>query len=231
MPAGAGLPAGGVTVARLLPLALAVLAVVALATVASSLENVSTEPSIGTEEPTLEPKNDSSGGGGGNGTGTAVEAAETPTELTATPEAEATSGPPLWQVVVGLALFLVGSVAVLYGLTRGEDDDVAAEEPPGPEPTTSVDSRVTLGTSVPATNDVYRAWTALCRAVPLDPAGQTPAEVVEAAVAAGYEAEAVAELTDAFCAVRYGDAAPTNERERRARALAAELALPLEGEP
>jgi len=220
-----------VTVARLAPLALAVLAVVALATVASSLESVSTEPSIGTEEPTLEPKNSSGGGGGGGGAnGTEAGTEGAPTELTATPAGSNGTGPPLWQVVAGLGLFLLGSVAVLYGLTRGEDADVD-ERSPAPAPTAPAADRATLGASVPATNDVYRAWAALCRSVPLDPAGQTPAEVAAAAVAAGHEAEAVTALTDAFCAVRYGDAAPTADRERRARALATELGLGLEGEP
>jgi len=220
-----------VTVARLVPLALAVLAVVALATVASSLESVSTEPDIGTEEPTLEPKNSSGGGGGGNGTGTQVGTTRTPTELTATPQSDGASGPPLWQVAAGLGLFLLGAVAVLYGLTRGDDADGSDEEPPAPEPTAPAAERATLGGDLPATNDVYRAWAALCRSAPLDPAGQTPAAVAEAAVAAGYGAEGVTELTDAFCAVRYGNAAPTAERERRARVLAADLSLSLEGEP
>lgn len=214
---------------RLLPLVLAVLAVFALATVASSLETVSTEPTIESDTTPTAAKN-GSGGGGGNGTGTEIGDSRTPTELTATPASTATTGPPLWQVVVGLALFLVGSVAVLYGLTRGEDDG-GDDAPPDPRPTAPAADRVTLGEPVPATNDIYRTWAALCRAVPVDPAGQTPAQVAEAAVAAGYEADAVAELTDAFCAVRYGGAAPTTERERRAGALARQLSLPTEDEP
>jgi len=228
VPVGDGPPTGGVTVARLVAVALAVLAVFALATVASSLESVSTEPSIETEEPTLEPKTDYSGGGGGDGGGTEEGAPRSPTELTAAPASGGTSGPPLWQVVTGLGLFLLGSVAVLFGLTRGEDGD-GPDEPSAPEPTAPAAERATLGGDVPATNDVYRAWAALCRSIPLDSAGRTPAAVAEAAVGAGYEAEAVAELTDAFCAVRYGGAAPTAERERRARALATDLSL--EGEP
>ncbi|MBX0286431.1 DUF4129 domain-containing protein [Haloarcula salinisoli] len=215
---------------RVIPLALAVLAVFALATVASSLDTVSTEPAIESDTTPTADTNGSPGVPSGNRTGTEIGDTRTPTELTATPASGAATGPPLWQVVAGLALFLVGSVAALYGLTRGEDDDTD-DEPATPEPTAPAADRATLGADVPATNDVYRAWAALCRAVPLDPAGQTPAEVAEAAVATGYGAETVAELTDSFCAIRYGDAAPTGERERRARALATELSLPLEGEP
>jgi len=215
-------------VQRLVPLVLAVFAVFALATVASSLDTVSTEPSIGTEEPTLSPKNVSGGpGGGGGGGGTKTEAERTPT---ATPASDAATGPPLGQVVAGFAVFLLASIAVLYRLTRGDADD-GGDAPSDPEPTAPPADRVTLGADVPATNDVYRTWAALCRAAPLAPAGRTPAEVAEAAVGDGYGAETVAELTDVFCAVRYGDAAATSERERRARELAAELSLPTEGEP
>lgn len=210
-------------------LVLAGLAVFALATVAASLDTVSTEPTVGTEEPTLVPKNESGGGGGGGGGGGTREGQRDTAAAATTPASGPASGPPLWQVAAGLGLFLVGSVAALYGLTRGTDEDGSAEGPPEPQPTAPAADRATLAEGVPATNDVYRAWGALCRAVPLDPAGQTPAAVAEAAVAAGYGAEPVAELTDTFCAIRYGDAAPTGERERRARALAAELSL--EGAP
>ena len=78
---------------------------------------------------------------------------------------------------------------------------------------------------------MYRAWRALCTTVPLDPSGQTPADVADAAVAAGHAPDAVGELTDTFCAIRYGDAAPTSEREARARALATELSLDVEAAP
>lgn len=216
---------------RLVPLALAVLAVFALATVAASLETVSTTPTI---ESGTTPTGGSESAAGGGGSGPQrTETGERRTVTTVAPDDESGSetAVPLWQVAAGLTLFLGGSVLALYGLTRGDDEEGDNSEPPVPEPTAPAAETVTLGRSVPASNDVYRAWSALCGAVPLDPAGQPPAAVAEAAVAAGYRAEPVAELTDAFCAIRYGDAEPTAERERRARELAADLSLPLEGEP
>ena len=216
---------------RLVPLALAVLAVFALATVAASLGTVSTAPTI--ESDTTPTGGSERGGGGGGSEPRGTDEGERRTVTTVAPddESDPETQVPLWQVAAGLALFLVGSAVALYGLTRGDDEAGDDSEPTAPEPTAPAAETVTLGSSVPASNDVYRAWSALCGAVPLDPAGQPPAAVAEAAVGAGYRAEPVAELTDAFCAIRYGDAEPTSERERRARALAADLSLPLEEEP
>jgi hypothetical protein len=219
-------------VERVVPLALAVLAVFALATVAASLESVSTEPTIESETtPTGGADNASAGGSGASPPGTESGDRTTPADVAAEGGDESDTEVPLWQVAAGLAVFLVGSAVALYGLTRGEERDGGTDETPAPEPTAPAADSARLGADLPATNDVYRAWTALCRAVPLDPAGQTPAEVAEAAVAAGHEGESVAALTETFCAVRYGDAEPTGERERRARELAAGLSLPMEDEP
>lgn len=216
---------------RLATLALAVLAVVALAVVASSLDSVSTEPTIDTEEPTLTVKNSSKGGGVGSGSG--PERSEEATGIESGGESGASGGTdvPLWQVAAGIGLFLVGSAVALYGLTRGDDEDDTGAEQPDPEPTAPPPDSVTLGSTVPASNDVYRAWSALCGTVPLDPTGQTPADVAKAAVEAGHAPEPVSELTGVFCAIRYGDGAPTSEREARARELAAELSISLEGDP
>ena len=67
-------------------------------------------------------------------------------------------------------------------------------------------------------NAVYRAWREMTGALSIDrPATTTPAEFADAAVDAGMDAEDVSELTWLFEEVRYGDAAVTSERERRAR--------------
>ena len=217
---------------RVVPLALAVLAVFALATVAASLESVSTEPTIESETtPAGGAGNASAGGSGAGPPGTEGGDRTTPADVAAQEGEGSDTEVPLPQVVAGLAVFLVGSAVALYGLTRGEERDGTTDETPTPEPASPAADSVRLGADLPATNDVYRAWAALCRAVPLDPAGQTPAAVAEAAVAAGHGADAVTALTETFCAVRYGDAEPTDERERRARELAAGLSLTLEGEP
>lgn len=67
-------------------------------------------------------------------------------------------------------------------------------------------------------NAVYRAWREMTTALDVDaPATTTPEEFAEAAVDAGMDDEDVRELTWLFEEVRYGDAAVTDERERRAR--------------
>jgi transglutaminase-like putative cysteine protease len=64
-------------------------------------------------------------------------------------------------------------------------------------------------------NGVFRAWMAL--AAGLEGTQRTPAAVAEEAVERGLPEDAVAELTELFREVRYGDAEPTEERERRAK--------------
>jgi hypothetical protein len=86
---------------------------------------------------------------------------------------------------------------------------------------------------VPLENDVYRAWSALRNRVesvdetPGQPAWEpvTPADIRKGAIESGLPQQPVTALTELFCAVRYGDAAATTERERRARAVAATLSL------
>jgi hypothetical protein len=216
-----------VSVERLGKLAIAALAVVALATVAASLDTVSTQPTITSDSPneTPTPPDREPGGGGGQGGDPDGETErQTATESTATPATESERQLPLWQVLGGLGLFLVGCAVALYALTDGVDGEGRAEkQPPVTESVEPPADSVTLGTDLPASNDVYRAWNALCADVPIDPAGQTPAAVAEAAVEAGYPPGPVAELTGTFCEVRYGDAEPTDDRERRARELAATL--------
>jgi len=208
-------------------LAVAVLAVFALATVAASVDTVSTEPTVETGG-TPAGTDELGGGGGGGGGGGDAEGRDGAADgdVSGGDDTGSETRVPLWQVVAGIGLLLVGGVLALYGLTGGSD---AAGEGDGesgdPEPTAPAADTATLAADVPASNDIYRAWNALCRAVPVESAGRTPADVARAAVEAGHAADDVAELTDSFCAVRYGDADPTAERERRARELAASLSL------
>jgi len=121
-------------------------------------------------------------------------------------------------VVAGLAL---------AGLRRRRD---ATDRPP--EPAVSVDTEGSgddatgVGPTVPdapADNEVYRAWRAMVTELDV-PYGETttPREFAREAIAAGADSEPIERLTDLFDRVRYGDAAPTAERERAARdALAA----------
>ncbi|SNZ04973.1 protein of unknown function [Natronoarchaeum philippinense] len=66
-------------------------------------------------------------------------------------------------------------------------------------------------------NEVYRAWREMADGVDVgSPRTSTPAEFAAAAADAGLDPDRVEELTDLFEAVRYGDRAVTEERERRA---------------
>lgn len=222
---------------RLGTLALAVLAVLALATVSASLDSVSTDldiqsgPSDGAAPPSGSGGPDRSGGQAADSDDSEVVTATEPAD---TRTAEAERQVPLWQVVVGLCLFVIGSAVALYGLTRGTDEgEEATNAGQHPMAAPAPDS-VRLGRDLPPSNDVYRAWIALRDAVPVDHAGRTPAEVARAAVEAGYPAGPVTDLTETFCRVRYGECDPTVDRQRRARELAAALSLSTtdpEGEP
>jgi hypothetical protein len=224
-------------VARFGSLALAILAVVALAMVAASLDTVSTAPTVTTEEPTVDSTPPPQGPGGGGpgtpeGTQSATRIPETEAETVAA--SNASDGPPRWQVAAGLALVVLGGLVVLYELTRGEmtDPDADDEDPP-PTPTAPAPDSVSLTSDVPPKNDVYRAWTALRHRVEsVDEASGlpgegpvTPADVRDGAIESGLPQQPVTALTELFCAVRYGDAAATPERERRARAVATTLSI------
>lgn len=216
---------------RLGSIALAALAVVALATVAASVETVSTAPAVERGETT--PGTPERYGGGGNGAGTpsgtqSATAVGGPSEETATPAGASSDGPPPWQVAAGLALFVCGGLAVLYGLTRGTADEALTDgDDPVPDPAVPDPDAVSLAVDAPPDNDVYRAWAALRDRAETPTDASTAADVRDAAVAAGLPEQPVSALTDLFCAVRYGDADATAERERRARSLASELSLSL----
>jgi hypothetical protein len=219
-----------VAVRRVAMLAVAILAVVALATVAASLDSVSTAPAVDTDSTPVGTADSDDGGGGGGGGDGEGRGDGGDVDASSGSDTGSETGLALWQVAAGLGLLLVGSAVALYGLTRGSEVNGNGDASSDPEPTAPAADSVTLAADVPATNDVYRAWNSLCRATPVESAGRTPADVARAAVEADHAADAVTELTEAFCAVRYGDVEPTSERERRARELAAALSLPLEGE-
>ncbi|GCF14208.1 hypothetical protein Harman_21430 [Haloarcula mannanilytica] len=223
--------------ARLGSLVLAALAVVALAMVAASVETVSTAPAVTTEEQTVDstpPPQAPGGGGPGTPEGTQSATRVPETDAATAAASNVNNGPPRWQVAAGLMLVVLGGIAVLYELTRGEatDPDPDDESPP-PTPTAPAADSVSLAADVPPENDVYRAWVALRNRVkPAHegseaPAGEpvTPADVRDRAIESGLPEQPVTALTDLFCAVRYGGAAATPEREQRARAVAATLSL------
>lgn len=126
--------------------------------------------------------------------------------------------------VVGGVLVVAAAVAVR---STGEGFDDRSDPPTSaaaadPEPSTAVGDaagraadRIADETAV--SNAVYRAWREMADRLDVAaPRSSTPGEFAEAAVEAGMDPEAVRELTELFEATRYGGAAPTDDRERRA---------------
>lgn len=151
-------------------------------------------------------------GGSGGGAGEAVETA------TSTPS-----------VALGLLLVLAIAVAVvLLFVSTGdavEVDDADEEEEDLLAPDIPAIGRAAgraaerIEGPADVENEVYRAWVAMTRNLAVEhPESSTPAEFAEAAIDAGMSPGDVRELTGLFETVRYGDAPPTDERERRALA-------------
>lgn len=164
------------------------------------------------------------GNGGGGALGGAASSASGPGGSAAGSDLDS-PGLPSVVVVAGAVLF-VGLVLLMSRRGSGES---STPEPPDVD----VDASMTpdrgweylflgdAGDEDPE-NEVYRVWDELARDV--GAAGvHTPAEVGRDAVAAGYDADAVGELTALFREVRYGDAPVDGGRERRARELTARL--------
>lgn len=135
-------------------------------------------------------------------------------------------------VVLAVAALVVLVLALAVRSARaGDDGEVPAPAPAAPgtpeaSPGSSGDTRGSaFGLDAPpADNEVYRTWLALADAAGADPRHDTPAAVAERAVEAGVDEHAAREATALFEAVRYGGAAPTGERERRARAVRSQVA-------
>ncbi|WP_440989793.1 DUF4129 domain-containing protein [Haloarchaeobius baliensis] len=131
--------------------------------------------------------------------------------------------------VVGIAMVVVAGVWVVRSGDDDEDDalveaaapDDEAEPPDSPDVEAVAAAAGRAATRIEAEstvdNEIYRAWVEMTRHLPVDhPETSTPREFEGAAVAAGFEAAAVGELTDLFESVRYGQQAATEEREERA---------------
>jgi hypothetical protein len=128
--------------------------------------------------------------------------------------------PAVDPLVLLAAAGLVVAGLALAGLRRRRDE---SDDRPVPDATVAA-SPTDDGTShtavpeTPADNEVYRAWREMRERVDVTYGkATTPREFARDAVAAGADAEPVERLTDLFDRVRYGDAAPTDERERAAR--------------
>lgn len=149
------------------------------------------------------------GGAGGSSGATGTEAAiSTPSLVLA--------------VILGIAL--VGAVILLVvgtGDDREEPPEGEDEEPPAPDLGALGSAAGTAADRIEADADtdnaVYRAWVEMTGHLDVGhPGTSTPGEFADAAVDAGMDPDDVAELTAIFEAVRYGDAAVTEDREARA---------------
>lgn len=77
-----------------------------------------------------------------------------------------------------------------------------------------------IGGEAATDNAVYRAWREMAASLDVaDPGATTPGEFADAAVDAGFDPDAVAELTAVFERVRYGDADAGTYADRAAAAL------------
>jgi len=127
---------------------------------------------------------------------------------------------------------LFGALAIGFGMIAGaeylRDDEQDGSDRSDPEEE-SPDEAATIGRTAGAAadrieadasdagNEIYRAWREMVEQVDVEnPRTCTPAEFAAAATDAGLSEAHVAELTELFEAVRYGEREVTEEREQRA---------------
>jgi hypothetical protein len=138
---------------------------------------------------------------------------------------QVTADPSLALAVVVGSVLVVASAVVVRSTGEGFDDGPGpstSEEEVDPDPAAAVGATAgraadRIEDDAPVSNAVYRAWREMTDHLDVAaPESSTPGEFAEAAVEAGMDPEAIRELTALFEATRYGDAAPTEDRERRA---------------
>lgn len=133
---------------------------------------------------------------------------------------------PAVLLLLGLAAALVGTIVAFVKTSPGDD---ATPDEAGPEESRQRDTEATavgaaagraadrLEREARVDNEVYRAWREMTALLDVpDPDTSTPGEFATAAVEAGMSRDEVSELTRLFEDVRYGDAEPSADRERRA---------------
>jgi hypothetical protein len=204
-------------------IALFTIAVIGIA--ASSIHSTPIQSGFGIEvngnEPTVKNESNSrnrsvpsSGGGGGEGGG--LGGIEFDVE-----NSSSTGSGSVSPVVVLVALIGVAAVgaALVVWATR-DDATPRAGSIPATTETNDVDaSRPEPSEPVELTNEVYRAWWEMARQVDISPtASRSPSEFAAAAVDAGMNPDAVAELTHLFRAARYGGTLVTDDDEQQATA-------------
>lgn len=127
-----------------------------------------------------------------------------------------------------LALLAIGVVGV--GLFVLRTTDASVDPAPADDEGTDAAQRAAVADAAAAAADdlaagadfdnaVYRAWQEMTAALDVtNPETSTPGEFAAAAVEAGFDREAVTDLTQVFEEVRYGGQPAAGDRERRAEA-------------
>ena len=111
--------------------------------------------------------------------------------------------------LVAVSVLVASSVLVVRKLKERDWGGTESDEENGEE-------RTVLETE--PENDVYASWNGMIERAGVESIRtKTPNEIAESAKEAGLDPGAVDELTDVFEEVRYRDAEPTAEQERRAR--------------
>lgn len=131
---------------------------------------------------------------------------------------------PSLLLVALIAVGLIGTVGLLYALDGSQGLREQVEDTDSDDTTDRTELGRAAGRAADqlamassSENAVYRAWGEMTAELPVgSPESSTPAEFATAAVEAGMSRENVDELTALFREVRYGDAEPTETRERRA---------------
>nr|WP_303647165.1 DUF4129 domain-containing protein [Haloarchaeobius sp. FL176] len=178
--------------------------------------------------------NQTASGGGGDGSG-GGEQGETRQQL-----------PDVLLLLLGVVGVAVVVVAGVWVVRSGDEDDESElvkaanpeDEEEQPEPPDSAAVAAAAGRAADrieeqsaVDNEIYRAWVEMTDHLPVEhPETSTPREFERAAVAAGFEAATVGELTELFESVRYGSEAATAEREERAVEALRRLEDQFEGE-
>jgi len=178
--------------------------------------------------------NQTASGGGGDGSG-GGEQGETRQQL-----------PDVLLLLLGVVGVAVVVVAGVWVVRSGDEDDESElvkaanpeDEEERPEPPDSAAVAAAAGRAADrieeqsaVDNEIYRAWVEMTDHLPVEhPETSTPREFERAAVAAGFEAATVGELTELFESVRYGSEAATAEREERAVEALRRLEDQFEGE-
>lgn len=130
---------------------------------------------------------------------------------------------PMFLLLGGFAVLVV-AVTVLASRDGSAEPASATEDPAPSRPDRSADIGAAAGRAADRLeaeegleNEVYRAWVEMVELLEVgDPQSATPRGFAREATRAGVEPDDVADLTELFEEVRYGDRPPTEEREREA---------------